>query len=34
MVGGWDLHGMDDGGVWKFYKLKVLSGIDGGGGEM
>jgi hypothetical protein len=33
MVGGWDLDGMDDGSVWRFYKLEVLSGIEGGGGE-
>jgi len=30
MVGGWDPDGVDDGGVWRFYKLEVLNGTKGG----
>jgi len=31
MVGGMDgMDDMDDGGVWRFYKLEVLSGIREG----
>jgi hypothetical protein len=26
MVGGWNLDGVDDGGVWNLYKLEVLNG--------